>query len=102
MLVDPAFTPTTIPDGLTVAVCELAVDHAALVVMVCFVPSGIVAVAVIWTELVRPTRHGEGDTAIAETLCEDVESPQPRAEPMSASGKNNLSVMSSAGASSGP
>jgi hypothetical protein len=88
MLVDPALTPTTIPDGLTVAVCELAVDHTAADVMPSVVPSAIVAVAVICTESVRPTPHGEGDTAIADTVEEDVELPQPRANAKRASAKS--------------
>jgi hypothetical protein len=96
MAVDPALTPTTIPDGLTVAVCEFAVDQSALDVIVCLVPSGSVAVAVIWTESVRPTAHGEGDTAIAEMLAEDVELPHPKAKVMKVSAKSGFNCMRAA------
>jgi hypothetical protein len=91
--VDPALTPTTIPDGFTVAVCALAVDQTALDVIVCVVPLGSVAVAVIWTESVRPTPHGEGVTAIAETLGDDVELPQPSAKRMKLEAKSGFSSM---------
>ena len=78
------------------AVCELLVDHVELDVMSRFVPSGKVAVADIWTELVRPTPHGEGDTAIAETLDDDVELPQAkqaREDETNASDESEMSFM---------
>jgi hypothetical protein len=60
------------PEGFTVAVCVLPEVHSALEVMFSFVPSGRVAIAVIWTEDVRPTVHGNGVTAMAEMLDEEL------------------------------
>jgi hypothetical protein len=56
----------------TVAVLEFAVAHVAVDVTSCFVPSGNVASADIFTESVLPTAHGFGETAIADTVADDV------------------------------
>jgi hypothetical protein len=75
--VTPALTPTRTPAGLTVAVFEFPVVHSTpdLDARLCLVPSGIVATADICNESVRPTAHGAGDTAIAETVDDEVDDP---------------------------
>jgi len=75
--VTPTLTPTTTPSGFTVAVCEFAVDHVATAVMVSLVPFGSVATADIWTESVRPTAQGDGESSIAEIVDDEVVVPVP-------------------------
>jgi hypothetical protein len=75
-LVTPAFTPTTTPELLTVAVFESPVDQSDVLVTSSFVPFGSVATADICTELVRPTAQGDGDIAMADTDDDDAELPQ--------------------------
>jgi hypothetical protein len=81
--VTPAFTPTTVPSPLTVAVFVFAECHVAegSAVMSFFVPSGSVASADSLRESVRPTVHGDGESAIADTDGDDVDEP-PHATPM--------------------
>ena len=75
-------TPTTTPLLLAVAVSVFAELHVASDVrpMSTFVPSVSVASAPICTDLVRLTPHGEGESAMAETLGEDVDEAQPTPE----------------------
>lgn len=75
MAVTPALTPTTMPDALTVAVCELPVVQATAPLTSLFLPSGAVAIAVMWMELVRGTAQGAGVTSTADTVDDDVEVP---------------------------
>ena len=89
---DPRVDPDDTPVALAVAVFELPVVHVALDVTSSFVPSGSVASADICTESVRPTAHGDGETAIADTVDDEFEEPPQATEATMANPAKSPSV----------
>jgi len=72
MVTATAAMPVTTPPVETVAAAELDVDHVAVLVTFCVVPSDIVAVAVSWDVL--PTAGATPVIAIDATVAPDGES----------------------------